>query len=74
MYGRRIYEARIESGLTLEKISEILGISYQAYRMIEKEQNKPKFETLIRIAEMFNLSIDYILGYSNEKRPLFKDK
>lgn len=74
MLGKRIYEARIESGKTLEEIAEEIEISYQAYRMIEKERNKPKLETLIKIAKMYNISIDYLLGFRKEKEPLFKDK
>ncbi len=73
MLGDRLYDARKESGLTLEKISEILDISYQAYRKIEKNICYPKVETLMKIAEMYNLSIDYLLGYTNEKNPLRKE-
>lgn len=73
MLGDRLYVARLESGLTLEKIAEILDISYQAYRKFEKNICYPKVETLMKIAEMYNLSIDYLLGYTNDKKPLRED-
>jgi transcriptional regulator with XRE-family HTH domain len=73
MLGDRLYIARLESGLTLEKIAEILDISYQAYRKFEKNICYPKVETLMKIAEMYNLSIDYLLGYTNDKKPLRED-
>lgn len=73
MLGDRLYIARLESGLTLEKIAEILDISYQAYRKFEKNICYPKVETLMKIAEMYNLSIDYLLGYTNNKKPLRED-
>lgn len=70
MLGDRLYIARIESGMTLEKIAEKLDISYQAYRKFEKNICYPKVETLMKIGEMYNLSFDYLLGYTNEKKPL----
>jgi len=70
MLGERLYIARCESGLTLEKIAEILDISYQAYRKFEKNKCYPKVDTLMKIGEMYNLSFDYLLGYTDEKRKL----
>ena len=66
--GQRLEQERKRSKLTLEKISEIIGISYQAYRKIEKDLNMPSAETLIAIANMYNLSTDYILGLTDDKR------
>lgn len=72
MLGDRLYRARKEKGLTLEKIAEELDISYQAYRKFEKNECYPKVETLIKIAIMYNLSIDYLLEFINEPRELGK--
>ena len=66
--GQRLEAERKNSKITLEKISEIIGISYQAYRKIEKDICKPSCETLIAIAKMYNLSTDYILGITDDKR------
>lgn len=65
--GERLTAARKESGLTLEKISEILDISYQAYRKYEKDLCLPSVTVLIKISKMYGISTDYILGLSNEK-------
>lgn len=65
--GERLTAARKESGLTLEKISEILDISYQAYRKYEKDLCYPSVGVLIKISEMYGISTDYILGLSEEK-------
>ncbi len=65
--GDRLTAARKESGLTLEKISEILDISYQAYRKYEKDLCYPSVEVLIKISKMYGISTDYILGLSEEK-------
>ena len=66
--GERLYNERKSSNLTLEKISEIIGISYQAYRKFEKNICNPSCETLVEIAKMYNVSTDYILGLTEDKR------
>ncbi len=66
--GQRLQAERKISQMTLEKISETLDISYQAYRKFEKDICYPSVETLIKIAKMYNLSTDYILGLTEDKR------
>ena len=66
--GERLEKERKEQKITLENISEILGISYQAYRKFEKDICYPSVETLISIAKMYNISTDYILCLSEDKR------
>ena len=65
--GERLTAARKESGLTLEKISEILDISYQAYRKYEKDLCYPSVEVLIKISKMYGISSDYILELTEKK-------
>lgn len=66
--GERLLAERKISKLTLEKISEKLGISYQAYRKFEKDLCYPSIETLTKIAILYNTSTDYILGLTDDKR------
>lgn len=66
--GERLQAERKSAKITLEKISENIGISYQAYRKIEKGLCNPSCDTLIAIAKLYNLSTDYILGLTNDKR------
>lgn len=66
--GERLYKERKEKKITLEKISEILDISYQAYRKFEKDICFPSAETLKSIAKMYEVSTDYILCLTEDKR------
>lgn len=66
--GQRLQAERKILQMTLEQISESLDISYQAYRKFEKDICYPSVETLIKIAKMYNLSTDYILGLTEDKR------
>lgn len=60
--GYRIAELRSKSGLKQAELAEILGISREMMVYYEGGKRKIKFETLINIADYFNVSIDYFLG------------
>lgn len=66
--GQRLYNERKNKKITLEKISEIIGISYQAYRKFEKNICLPSSTTLKKLAELYDVSCDYILGLTDDKR------
>ena len=63
--GERIKSARTEKKLTLEKLSEQIGISRNFLWEIEAGRKAPAILTLYNIGKSLNLSIDYILGLSN---------
>ncbi|EAE4546775.1 XRE family transcriptional regulator, partial [Listeria monocytogenes] len=50
---------------TQEDISKILGISRGAYSHIENGRNEPDMETIVKLANIFGVSTDYLLGRSN---------
>ena len=74
----RIREAREKSGLTQLEAANLLNISKQRYSNYELDKREPDHETLLSIAELFNVSTDYLLGISDdpnkkEKSPSPKD-
>ncbi len=62
----RIRELRIEKGLRQKDLAEHLGVSQQTIGYYENWVNKPDPETLIKLADFFEVSIDYLLGRENE--------
>lgn len=64
----RIKQLRKDKGLTQEEVASILDIPRETYRNYEKGYEIP-FKTLIAIADMYNTSIDYILGRTTIKEP-----
>ncbi len=66
--GERLYKERKQSKMTLEQIADYLDISYQAYRKYEKDICFPSAETLKLIAKMYQVSTDYILGLTDDRR------
>jgi transcriptional regulator with XRE-family HTH domain len=64
---------RNESGKSQVKVATDLGLSAQAYSYMVKNGREPSYETLCKISEYFNVSIDYLLGKSSYKVPQATD-
>ena len=65
LVGKKIKSARLEKRFTLEKLSENIGISRNFLWEIEAGRKAPAIQTLYNIGKELNLSVDYILGLSN---------
>jgi len=62
--GERIKTIRTEKKLTLEKLSEKIGISRNFLWEIEAGRKSPAIQTLYNISKELNVSIDYLFGLS----------
>lgn len=61
MLGDRIRSLREKNNLTQEQIAKKIGISRGTYAHYEINKRRPDYETLIKIAEIFDVSTDYLL-------------
>ena len=61
----------LKKGKTYKEIGKIIGVSYQTIQSYVNHDTYPTVKKLMKLAEHYNLSIDYILGYTDKKRPLF---
>jgi len=59
--GAKIKSRRQALGLTQERVSEKLDLSESFYSRVERGERVISVETLIKIANYFNLSLDYLL-------------
>lgn len=66
-FGERLIELRKAKGYTREAFAEYLGISKYTLRNYELSVNDPGSSFLKQISDIFNVSIDYLLGLTNEK-------
>src|SRR6478735_3808036 len=64
-YGDRIALLREKRGLTQEELSIKIGISRASLSHYETSRREPDYETINKIANFFNVSIDYLLGRTN---------
>ena len=66
-FSERLKNLRKEAGFTQVDVASKLGISQPAYASWERGVKKPTQENLVKIAQIFNVSIDYLVGNSEEK-------
>ena len=63
--GKRIMENRKKLGLTQDQLAEQLGVTAQAVSKWENDQSCPDITMLPKLAEIFDISIDELLGREN---------
>lgn len=64
--GEKIKKARIENGLTQEQLSERMMVSRQAITKWEADKGIPDVSNLKLLAQLLNVSIDYLLDNGSE--------
>ena len=64
-----IRSLRIDQGYTQKQIGEYLGISQNTYSQYEIGVLNYPVEVIIKLAQFYGVSTDYLLGLTNEKQP-----
>lgn len=67
MNGDILKELRQFKGLTQQELGDLVGISASNVRMIEKNQRNGSLDVVSKLADYFNVSIDYLEGKTNYK-------
>ncbi|MFI3254396.1 MAG: helix-turn-helix transcriptional regulator [Eubacteriales bacterium] len=57
-----LYKLRKQKGLTQADMAKILGIAQQTYGNYEKGNRQPSLEMLVKLADSFEVTVDYLLG------------
>ena len=68
MYYKRIRDMRIDHDMRQKDVAEILGCHEGVYRRYENGSRDIPLWALIKLAELYNVSIDYLLGVTDSKR------
>ena len=71
--GEKISKLRRDNNYTQEQLAELLGVSRQAISKWESSLAYPETDKLIRLGELFDCSLDYLLKDSVEDRVAIKD-
>lgn len=66
-FSERLKELRKQAKLTQVELAGKLGIVQSSYADWERGKKKPTQENLVKIAQVLNVSIDYLVGNSEEK-------
>ncbi|MBR7188624.1 MAG: helix-turn-helix transcriptional regulator [Clostridia bacterium] len=67
-YYRRIREMREDHDLTQKQVAEALGMKQPQYFRYEQGYRDFPTDLLIRLADLYNTSIDYLLGRTDDPR------
>ena len=59
---------RLRKGISQQKLADALGLSQQSINHYENHKIEPDIETLIKIADYFETSVDYVIGHTNITR------
>jgi len=65
MIDKRIKELREERQLSQNKLAQVIGVSQKAIDYWERGVNEPKASYIIKLADYFGVSADYLLGRKN---------
>lgn len=65
VFHSKIKEFRKTINLTQKQMAERLNIGERAYQYYESGQREPNLDTLSQISDTFDISIDYLLGKTN---------
>ena len=64
----KIQILRKENNLIQQDLAEKLGVSNKSISKYERGEREPDFNTLKKLSNIFNVSIDYILGVTDSPR------
>lgn len=68
MLGEKIRQLRLAKGVRQEELGHRLGVSKQSVSNWENGNIMPSIEMLVRLADYFSVSTDFLLGRSEEER------
>lgn len=66
-FSECLKDLRKQARLTQVDVAEKLGISQPAYASWERGAKKPTQDNLVKIAQILNVSVDYLVGNSDEE-------
>lgn len=66
MYYRRLRDIREDHDLTQKQVAALLGIEQTVYSIYERGKREIPTRHLIRLAEFYQISTDYLLGRTND--------
>lgn len=65
---KRLYAARINSNLSRKQVSSLLDVSESLIGLYETANRQPSLENLMKLASIYKVSTDYLLGCQPSKQ------
>lgn len=61
MFSKRLNETRKSKGFTAQNMADLLGLALRSYQFYEGGRRSPSLDTLVKIADILDVSTDYLL-------------
>lgn len=74
MIGSRLTQLRRQAGLSQRELGEALDVSHYTISAYEKERSEPGDQIKVRLAQHFNVSLDYLLGLVDQPLPINREE
>lgn len=65
--GNRLKSLRVEKKLTQKQVADRIGLAVSAISSYESDSRYPSYDVLVRLAHIFHVSTDYLLGMTNKR-------
>ncbi len=66
-FSKRLYEIRTEKKMTREKLGQLISTSGAIIGKYEREERTPSVEIARKIAEVLEVSLDFLVGNTDQK-------
>ena len=66
-FGRKLKALRKQAGLTQQQLAAQLGVTKSVVSFYELQARSPSPDVLVRLAQIFHVSTDYLLGLDNRQ-------
>lgn len=63
----RLRQLRLDNQLRQEQVARLVGVSKGAISAYETDIRQPSYEILIRFANLYRVSVDYLLGRTDDR-------
>lgn len=74
LFSDRLKNLRIKRDLTQKQVAELLEINSRTYSSYENNEREPNSEMLIKLADCFSVTIDYLIGRADKPNETYKPK
>lgn len=64
----RLRELRKSKGISLKELGAIVGVAESTMSLYESGKRQPDYETLLKLAEYYGVTVDYLLRGSEEEQ------
>ena len=67
IFSQRLQELKIKRNVMQKDVAEAIGVPLRTYQRYEYGEREPQLSTLVRMADFYGVSLDYLAGRTDKK-------